>query len=300
MTGRLSSFKLRRITIYSRSCDFAAYFCAAFFDQNQADPYRTKIMSRIFITGSADGLGKMAAQLLVAEGYRVVLHARNEKRAADAMSAVPGAEAVVAGDLSSMDATRDVAAQVNRLGHFDAVIHNAGVGYREPRRSETVDGLPHVFAINTVAPYILTALIEKPRRLVYLSSGLHESGTPGLDDLLWEQRAWQGASAYSDSKLHDLWLALGVARRWPEVLSNAVHPGWVPTKMGGTGAPDDIEAAPRTQAWLAVSDDPAASVTGEYFFHMKPRRPSAAARDEHLQDGLIEACERLTGIRLPN
>ncbi|MDP9155757.1 MAG: SDR family NAD(P)-dependent oxidoreductase [Pseudomonadota bacterium] len=257
-------------------------------------------MSRVFITGSADGLGQMAADLLVAQGHRVVLHARNEKRAGDAMRAVPGAEAVVSGDLSSMDATRDVAEQVNRLGRFDAVIHNAGVGYRESRRIETIDGLPHVFTINTIAPYILTALIEKPERLVYLSSGMHEGGDPGLDDLLWKQRRWQGASAYSDSKLHDLWLAFGVARRWPGVLSNAVHPGWVPTRMGGAGAPDDMKAAPRTQAWLAVSDDPAASVTGEYFFHMKPRKPSAAASDERLQDGLIAACERLTGIRLPN
>jgi NAD(P)-dependent dehydrogenase (short-subunit alcohol dehydrogenase family) len=188
---------------------------------------------------------------------------------------------------------------VNRLGHFDAVIHNAAVGYREPRRIETADGLPHVFAINTLAPYILTALIDKPERLVYLSSGLHESGDASLDDLLWKQRSWQGASAYSDSKLHDILLAFGVARRWPGVLSNAVHPGWVPTKMGGAGAPDDLTAAPQTQAWLAVSDDPAARVTGEYFFHMKPRKPSAAARDTGLQDQLIEACERLSGIRLP-
>jgi NAD(P)-dependent dehydrogenase (short-subunit alcohol dehydrogenase family) len=256
-------------------------------------------MSRIFITGSADGLGQMAARLLVAQGHRVVLHARHPERAHEAMQAVLGAEAAVSGDLSSIEETCGVVDQVNRLGHFDAVIHNAAVGYREPRRIETADGLPHVFAINTLAPYILTALIDKPERLVYLSSGLHESGDASLDDLLWKQRSWQGASAYSDSKLHDILLAFGVARRWPGVLSNAVHPGWVPTKMGGAGAPDDLTAAPQTQAWLAVSDDPAAMVTGEYFFHMKPRKPSAAARDTGLQDRLIEACERLSGIRLP-
>jgi NAD(P)-dependent dehydrogenase (short-subunit alcohol dehydrogenase family) len=215
------------------------------------------------------------------------------------MQAVPGAQAAVSGDLSSIEEATEVALQVNRLGHFDTVIHNAAVGYREPRRIETVDGLPHVFAINTLAPYILTALIGKPQRLVYLSSGLHESGDASLDDLLWEQRSWQGTGAYSDSKLHDILLAFGVSRRWPGVLSNAVHPGWVPTKMGGAGAPDDLKAAPRTQAWLAVSNDPAARVTGEYFFHMKRREPSLAARDADLQDQLIEACERLSGIRLP-
>ncbi|MFT4436781.1 SDR family NAD(P)-dependent oxidoreductase [Caballeronia sp. 15715] len=256
-------------------------------------------MLRIFITGSADGLGQMAARLLVAQWHQVVLHARHAERAHEAMQAVKGAEAAISGDLSSIEETMQVAQDVNRLGHFDAVIHNAAVGYREPRRIETVDGLPHVFAINTLAPYILTALIDRPQRLVYLSSGLHESGDSSLDDLLWQQRSWQGSSAYSDSKLHDILLAFGVARRWPGALSNAVHPGWVPTKMGGSGAPDDLKAAPRTQAWLAVSDEPAASVTGEYFFHMKRREPSAAARDSDLQDRLIEACERLSGIRLP-
>jgi NAD(P)-dependent dehydrogenase (short-subunit alcohol dehydrogenase family) len=255
-------------------------------------------MSRIFITGSADGLGQMAARLLVGQGHQVVLHARSVERAREAMAAVPGAEAAVAGDLSSIEQTRSVAEQVNRLGRFDSVIHNAGVGYRERRRIGTVDGLPHVFAINSLAPYILTALIEKPARLVYLSSGMHEGGDASLDDLLWEHRAWQGAAAYSDSKLHDILLAFGVARRWPDVLSNAVHPGWVPTKMGGAGAPDDLGAAPKTQVWLATSEERAAKVTGKYFFHMKERPPHPVSRDDSLQDRFIEACERLSGIRL--
>jgi NAD(P)-dependent dehydrogenase (short-subunit alcohol dehydrogenase family) len=255
-------------------------------------------MSRIFITGSADGLGQMAARQLVGEGHSVVLHARSAPRADEAMQAVPGAEAAVSGDLSSIAQTRDLAEQVNRLGHFDAVIHNAGVGYQERRRIETEDGLPHVFAINSLAPYILTALIEKPARLVYVSSGMHEGGDASLRDLLWQERSWQGAAAYSDSKLYDLLLALGVARQWPDVFSNAVHPGWVATKMGGAGAPDDLRAAPKTQAWLAVSDEPAAQVTGKYFFHMKERAPSAAARDAGLQDRFIDACERISGVRL--
>jgi NAD(P)-dependent dehydrogenase (short-subunit alcohol dehydrogenase family) len=131
---------------------------------------------RVFITGSADGLGKMAAELLIAEGHQVVLHGRNEERAKDALEAVPKAEATVMGDLASLAQTKAVAEQVNKLGAFDAVIHNAGVGYREPKRVETEDGLPHVFAINTLAPYILTALIAKPKRLVYLSSGMHHGG----------------------------------------------------------------------------------------------------------------------------
>ena len=137
-------------------------------------------MARIFITGAADGLGQMAARLMVEDGHRVVLHARNETRAKEALAAVPGAEGAVSGDLSSIDECRQIAAKVNALGTFDAVIHNAGVGYRERRRIETADGLPHVFAINTLAPYILTALIRKPKRLVYLSSGMHRWGDPSL------------------------------------------------------------------------------------------------------------------------
>jgi NAD(P)-dependent dehydrogenase (short-subunit alcohol dehydrogenase family) len=152
-------------------------------------------MSRIFITGSADGLGQMAAQLLVRGGHRVVLHARNEGRAAEAAAAVPGVEATTFGDLSSIEQCRELADQVNALGAFDAVIHNAGIGYREPRRVATVDGLSHVFAVNSLAPYILTALIRKPKRLVYLSSGMHTGGDPSLEDLAWERRAWVGSRA---------------------------------------------------------------------------------------------------------
>lgn len=256
-------------------------------------------MARVFITGSSDGLGRMAAQLLVEEGDKVVLHARNARRGREALSAVPRADSLVIGDLPSIAQTRQVAEQVNALGSFDAVIHNAGMGYREPRRIATEDGLPQVFAVNTLAPYILTALIQKPKRLVYLSSGLHKSGDASLKDLAWEHRPWDGQQAYSDTKLHDVLLAFAVARHWPDVLSNALEPGWVATKMGEPGAPDDLDAGHRTQVWLAVSDDPAAKVTGEYFYHMKRRAPNPAARDVHRQEQLLDACERLCGVRLP-
>lgn len=256
-------------------------------------------MARVFVTGSSDGLGRMAAQLLVEQGHSVVLHARNERRAKEAMSAVPGAETVLTADLSSLRQTRTLAEHVNALGRFDAVIHNAAVGYREARRMKTEDGLPHVFAVNTLAPYVLTALIQRPGRLVYLSSGLHFQGDASLKDLAWEQRPWQGMQAYSDTKLHDVLLAFAAARHWPDVLSNAIEPGWVATKMGGPNASDDLDQGHRTQVWLAVSDDSAAKVTGQYFYHMRQRGPKAATHDAKIQDELLEACRKFSGVELP-
>lgn len=233
------------------------------------------------------------------EGHEVVLHARSEGRAKEAAQAVPGAASVLVGDLSSIAETKDLAAQANAHGRFDAVILNAGVGNREPRRLVTVDGLSHMFAINVLAPYLLTALMARPHRLVYLSSAMHTGGAPSLTDLQWEQRLWNGWQAYSDSKLFDVLLAFAVARRWPDVLSNAVTPGWVPTKMGGAGAPDDLEQGADTQAWLAVSDEAAARVSGRYFHHRAELAAHPAASDPAMQDGLLEACGEQTGISLP-
>jgi NAD(P)-dependent dehydrogenase (short-subunit alcohol dehydrogenase family) len=255
-------------------------------------------VARIFITGSSDGLGLMAAQLLVEEGHDVTLHARNDTRAADARRALPKAEAVVVGDLSSVAEMRRVGGAVNALGRYDAVIHNAGIGYRERRRITTVDNLSHVFAINVLAPYLLTALITPPDRLIYLSSGMHTDGEANLDDPQWTRRPWDGAQAYSDSKLLDIVLAFAVARRWPTVLSNALEPGWVATKMGGKGAPDDLSLAPVTQAWLAVSNDHAARVTAQYFYHQKLHSVLPATRRIDLQDELLTYCASLTSTTL--
>ncbi|MGF6533819.1 NAD(P)-dependent dehydrogenase (short-subunit alcohol dehydrogenase family) [Paraburkholderia sp. GAS206C] len=255
-------------------------------------------MTRIFISGSSTGLGFMAAQLLVAQGHQVVLHARNAARAEVARRALPEAEAVVVGDLETIAGAKALAARVNELGRFDAVIHNAAVGYREGSRL-TTDGLPHVFAINTLSAYILTALIEKPERLVYLSSGMHHHADANLDDILWRKRRWNGSAAYAESKLHDAMLAFAIARRWPDVFSTALEPGWVPTRMGGPGAPDDMDQAHRTQAWLAASDDPQAKVTGQYFYHLHPLAPNPQADDPVLQKRLIALCEDLSDVRLP-
>ena len=127
---------------------------------------------------------------------------------------------------------------------------------------------------------------------------MHQSGDPSLKDLAWKERPWRGQQAYSDTKLHDVLLAFAVARRWKDVFSNALEPGWVATKMGGPSAPDDLDAGCRTQAWLAVSDDAAAKVTGEYFYHLRLRKPNPAARDVRLQEQLLEECQRFSGVEL--
>ncbi len=256
-------------------------------------------MARVFVTGSSTGLGLMAGELLVEQGHRVVLHARNPARADDARRALPQAEAVVLGDLSTVAGARGVADEANRLGRFDAVIHNAGVGYGGGRRLETADGLPQIFAVNVLAPYVLTALIERPDRLVYLSSGMHRGARADLDDLAWRRRAWDSAAAYSESKLCDVLIAFAVARRWPGALANAVDPGWVATRMGGANAPDDPREGRRTQAWLAVSGDPQARVAGKYFHHQRERAPDPQAASVEWQDRLIAECERLSGVALP-
>ena len=255
-------------------------------------------MAHVLITGSSDGLGLMAGRLLIGQGHSVTLHARNKARAGHARAALPETENVLVGDLRSLDGIRSVAARANAMGRFDAVIHNAGIGYREPRRVATVDGLSELFAVNVLAPYLLTALMTRPERLVYLSSGMARGGVADLFDPQWGDRRWSPAQAYSDSKLFDVVLAFGVARRWPGVRSNSVEPGWVPTKMGGPGAPDDLDQGSVTQAWLAVSDDAAANVTGRHFYHRKERFVPAEANEATVQDALLDYCAKLTGTSI--
>jgi NAD(P)-dependent dehydrogenase (short-subunit alcohol dehydrogenase family) len=256
-------------------------------------------LARVFITGSADGLGQLAGRRLVALGHDVVLHGRDRDRAEQALGAIPGARMALEGDLASIQQTRELAEQANAAGPFHAVIHNAGVYRPGAARRETVDGVDETFAVNALAPYLLTALIEAPRRLIYLTSGLHQGGDPDLRDLQSrQQRRWNGSQAYSNSKLFDVVLAFAVARLWPYVLSNAVDPGWMPTKMSGRSAPGDLEQGVATQVWLAVSEEPAAKVTGRYFYQKRARPAHSAASDVTVQDEFLAVCETLTGVRL--
>lgn len=254
-------------------------------------------MSRILITGSTDGLGLAAARALIAEGHQVVLHARSPERAGAVADLAARAAGVVTGDLSRAAEVRAIAGQAGKIGRMSAIIHNAGI-YLEPTRGTTPEGHAKTLAVNTLAPYMLTALIERPDRLIYLSSGMHRGADGSLHDMDWSQRRWDASRAYCESKLYVTALALAVARRWPEVLSHAVDPGWVPTKMGGPGAPDDLDKGHLTQTWLAVTEDAAAKVSGGYWHHRRRQAPAADALDSGFQDRLTGRLAELTGIRL--
>ncbi|MCK1739521.1 SDR family NAD(P)-dependent oxidoreductase [Bradyrhizobium sp. 139] len=255
-------------------------------------------MAIVFITGSTDGLGRAAAQSLLDQGHRVVLHARSADRAAANAELASRAAGIVIGDLRSAVETKGIADQVNAIGRMDAIIHNAGV-YTERSRGSTPEGHAGTLAINTLAPYMLTALIERPARLVYLSSGLHRGGEGSLRDLDWNKRSWDAAKAYAESKLHAVAVAFALARRWPQISSNAVDPGWVRTRMGGPGAPVDLDTGQRTQTWLAVSEEPSAMVSGRYWHHLRQEQPAAEATGPKFQDELINRLGELTGVKLP-
>jgi NAD(P)-dependent dehydrogenase (short-subunit alcohol dehydrogenase family) len=219
------------------------------------------------------------------DGHHVVVHARSDERLEAVRDLRDAGAAAVVGDLSVVDETRRVADQVNRLGRMDAVIHNAGVLHGRA-----------VLPVNVVAPYLLTALIDRPERLIYLSSNMHRGGRPTLDGMDW--RGERSTGSYSDSKLFVTAFAMAVARRWPDVRSNAVNPGWVPTNMGGAGAPDDLGLGHRTQEWLATSADPEALTSGGYWFHQRRVDPAPSVHDERFQDDVVDALAAFTGTRV--
>jgi len=256
-------------------------------------------MARIFITGSTRGIGAETARQLIDLGHDVVIHARDDSRADAARRDFPDAVGVAVGEFDNLESTKSLAAAANDLGPYDVVIHNAGVGGGVAGRALTADGLERIFHINVVAPYILTALMPVPARLIYLTSGLEADGTWEPGDLQWASRDWNGMRAYSDSKLHDLMLAFEVAARHPEAIVNAVDPGWIKTNLGGPQAPDPVELGAETQVWLATSDDPAATASGRYVKRREVQEPNPSGRDAAARAALVTELERLTSIPLP-
>lgn len=256
-------------------------------------------MSRIFVTGSSQGIGAETARQLVSLSHEVVLHARNAERAQAAAQAVPGATATVVGALDSLADTAALAAAAEAHGPYDVIIHNAGIGGGLAERTQTADGLEVIFHTNVVAPFQLTSLMSLAPRMVYLTSGLEADGVWRPDDLQWTEREWNGMQAYSDSKLHDLMLATELAARHPEIVVNAVDPGWIKTRMGGPDAWDEVELGAETQVWLATSDDPAATASGRYLKRREELAANPVVGDAAARAALISALEDLTGLTLP-
>ncbi|WPG97561.1 Hypothetical protein R9X50_00033800 [Acrodontium crateriforme] len=253
-------------------------------------------MARILITGSSDGIGQAAAKLLADQGHKVTLHARNASRASEAKAAVPKAEGVLIGDLTNIADVKELAKKANDSGPWDAVVHNAGLG---PSSSigKTADGIGSTFAVNTLAPYILTCLMNKPKRLLYLSSSMHSSGDGSLKDLTWSNRTWDPYQAYCDSKLHDTMLANVVARYWPDVQSCSLDPGWISTKMGGANAPGVVATPSKAIGDYAVGNSGlTGDRTGVYFNPQALKTPHSAANDEKKQEQLLKICEELSGV----
>lgn len=238
-------------------------------------------MPRILVTGAAVGLGLGAATELVEHGHEVLVHARSLARADGVRLLEESSAHLVTGDLTTLSGVHELAEQVAAAGPVDAIIHNAGV----------LDG-PAVLPVNVVAPYLLTALVPA-RRLVFLSSSMHRGGTATLDGLDWSGST--RTASYSDSKLLVTVLAAAIARVRPGVFSNAVDPGWVPTRMGGPNAPDDLELGHRTQ--VALAEGRGADTSG-YWHHQRREEPHRAVRDEAFQDELLLALAEHTGVLL--
>ncbi|KAK7193520.1 hypothetical protein DPSP01_000078 [Paraphaeosphaeria sporulosa] len=244
---------------------------------------------RIFITGSSDGLGSLAAKSLVKRGHNVTLHARNSQRAEDAKAACPGADGVLIADLSSTQATKSLADDLNSKGPWDAIIHNAGV-MRISSSSRGPEGLPTLFATNTLAPYMLTCLVQPPpKNLIFLSSSMHNSGDATLRDIK--------AASYSDSKMHNTMLAFWFAQQpaFQKTVVSSLDPGWVKTKMGGAGAGDDIGAAVEDYVKLAEG---ALGASGKHWYHSRERSVHRGAADKGAQEKLVKELTEISGVRL--
>jgi NAD(P)-dependent dehydrogenase (short-subunit alcohol dehydrogenase family) len=256
-------------------------------------------MVKVFITGSSDGIGLSAAQRLISQGHSVVLHARNAQRALDTQKAAPGALSVVVADLRSLAAIKQLATDADALGPYDAIIHNAGIGYGTTSSAEvTSDGVSAVFSVNTLAPYVLTCLMQRPRdRILFMSSDSSYGGDPSL-------RNASRSTSYSDSKLHDVMLANAFARRWDgttgvQVLS--MHPGWVRTKMGGSHAPGSVDKPTRAlAAWAAGEGVLAGMKSGSMVDAEGEIRQARGAGVVEKQEELMGICEKVSGVSVPN
>lgn len=269
----------------------------------------------VLVTGANAGIGRATSTELARLGARVLMACRDGERGAEAQAAVsdevPGARTeLLLADLSTADGVRSLAEQTRQLtDRLDVLVNNAGVFTR--KYTPTADGLETQFAVNHLAPFLLTNLLRDllvrsaPARVVTVSSEAHKRGQVRFDDLQGEQN-YSGLRAYSQSKLANLLFNRELARRLggTGVTANALHPGVIATELLFTGfAPIRLlrpflktpEAGARTSVFLAVA--PAVErLTGLYFIDLEPARPSQAARDDGAARRLWRISAELTGM----
>ncbi|MGZ4120176.1 MAG: SDR family oxidoreductase [Actinomycetota bacterium] len=270
------------------------------------------------ITGGTSGIGKETARALAERGARVVLINRNAEKGTAVAAEIARTATVpvemVHGDISSFASIRAAAAEVlDRYPRIDVLINNAGV-FRV-RRHVTADGFEETFAVNHLAPFLLTNLLlarlkeSAPSRVVIVASDAHRGAVLDFTDLLLEHRfgSWK---AYSRSKLANVMFSYALARRLngSGVTANSLHPGFVATRLGsGNKIPivpvyvllRPFTISPRagaeTSVFLASSPD-VEGVTGKYFDKKKDVRSSRVSMDEEAQELLWKMSAELTGL----
>ena len=270
------------------------------------------------VTGATSGIGKAAAAALARQGAEVIVVGRDPGRAEATAAAIQAGGApppkVEIADLARLDQVRALAGRLNQtLDRVDVLINNAGLVLNE--RRVTPDGYEYVFAVNHLAPFLLTNLLRPkltasaPARVITVSSDAHTAARLDLDDPNLEH-GWSSWRSYSNSKLANILFTRELARRLDGtgVTANCLHPGVVRTGFGRDARPLmrvgitiarpfmlSPERGADTIVYLASSPDVAAK-TGGYYVKREPREPSAAARDDGLARGLWETSERLTGL----
>ena len=271
-------------------------------------------MTLVLLTGATRGIGRAAAIEIARRGVEVALVGRDAERvktlAREARASGGGApvhEHVA--DLMLMAEVRALAEEVRaRYGHIDVLANNAGALFGS--RKETSEGLEQTFALNHLAPFLLTNLLRDRlggSRVVTTASDAHTGGRLELEDLQSE-KSYAAMRAYGTSKLCNILFTRELAKRAPELNANCFHPGVVRTGFGKNengiwkvlttlGGPffRSPERGARSLVWLALSDD-AAALSGEYIQDEKVRAPSAQAQNDTLAELLWERSAELAGL----